>query len=145
MKAILVLPFDEGIQFPGLGEDVTPDYCIISYAPPPAGTAPYCLAEIRTDSANIDILKAEATCLFLAEVTEEEGYVPDPLKATDRTAIRAKCASLFEGSLYGNLNAAIQASQNRGDLVYALAEKAFFRNNNKDFMQEQDIKGAGLG
>lgn len=144
MKALMILPYDNGIQFPGLSEDVTPDYCIISYAPPPDGTAPYVLAEIRADSADVDTLKAEATCLFLAEVTQE-GYSLDPLTPTERNAIRTKCDSLFDGDLYGQLNAAIQASQNREELVFSIAEKAFFRNAQKTFMREQDVRGAGLG
>ena len=144
MKAMFVLPYDNGIQFPGLGEDVRPDYCIVSYAPPPPGTAQFVLAEIRTDAGNVDILKAPANCLYLAEVTEE-GYSTDALIPTERNAIRTKCATLFTGAIYGLLLAAILSSQNRTDLVYALATKAFFRNVAKDFMTEADLRGAGLG
>jgi len=144
MKAIFVLPFDNGIQFPGLPAETQPDFCILSYAPPPPGTAPYVLAEIRADAADIDILKAEATCLYLCEVTAD-GYSPDALQPTERTAVRTKCASLFDGALYGQLNAAIQASQNRTDLVFAIARNAFFRNVQKAFMQDADLRGAGLG
>lgn len=144
MKAILVLPFDNGIQFPGL-VDIQPDFCTLSYTPPPIGTAPYVLAEIRTDTANVDILATQPNVLYLCEVTED-GYVPAPLTAQDRNNIRAKVASMgFTGAQYGLLNAAIQASQNNSDLVYALAENAFFRTNQKDFMREQDLRGAGLG
>ena len=144
MKAVMVLPYDNGIQFPGLPEDTRPDFCILSYAPPPPVTAPYILAEIRADSADIDTLKAQADCLYLCEVTEN-GYVTDPLAAQDRNEVRAKCAALFTGATYGLLNAAIQASQNRSDLVMAIAKNAFFRNEDKDFMLDEDMKGAGLG
>ena len=144
MKAVMVLPYDNGIQFPGLPEDTQVDFCILSYAPPSSDIAPYVLAEIRAEGADVDTLAGQANCLYLCEVTEE-GYSVEPLAPTDRVKIRNKISLLIDGALYGLLNAAIQASQNRSELVFAIAQNAFFRDDNYMYMREQDVRGAGLG
>ena len=147
MNYIMILPFNNGsIQFPGLAEDEPrPSFSIISYAPPPAGAAPYVLAEISTTQANVDILSARPDCLYMSR-RDEEGYVTETLPAQERNAVRAKIAAMgFTGAAYGLLNAAIQASQNRADLVVAIGTKAFFRNVDKEFMNEAEVRGGRLG
>jgi len=150
MNAMMVVPFENGSpQFPGLPENAQVGFCTISYSPPPAGTAPYVLVELTTTQTNIDILTARPDCLFLANVIiDDDGKYWDtaPLLPTERNAIRAKVADMgFTGSQYGLLNAAIQSSQNREELVFALGTKAFFRDKDADFMAESDMIGAGLG
>lgn len=150
-RAMMILPFENGgIQFPNIDPETQVSFCIISYAPPPPDTAPYVLAMIDSEQSIIDSLTNESNCLFMANVIrDEEGgqdFEPAPLSPTDRNAIRAKVALMgFEGAQYGLVNAAIQASQNNSELVYNLGKAAFFRTVEKDFMRDQDIRGAGLG
>lgn len=146
MNALFVVPFSNGApQFPGLPEETNVSFMTISYSPPPAGTAPYVLVELSTTPANVTTLTNRADCLYLCTVTEE-GYTADALTAPQRVAIVNKIQAMgFTGAQYGLLNAAIQSSQNRGDLAYAIGTKAFFRNVAKEFMLESDMRGAGLG
>ena len=140
MNAMFILPFDGSIQFPGLPEDAQVGFCILSYAP-----AAYVLAEITTTQAHITTLTAQADCLFLCNVIiDEDGksFETTPLVPQERVAIVNKVKAMGLPAL---VNAAIQASQNRSDLVYAIAYKAMTRNVQGDLMIEEDVKGQGLG
>jgi len=150
-RAMMILPFENGsIQFPDLPQDANVSFCIISYAPPPAGTAPYCLAMIDTEQANIDSLRGEPNCLFMANVIRNEDggqeFETEALAGPARNAIRLKVEAMgFTGAQYGLVNAAIQASQNRDELVYSLGKAAFFRDDAANHMEDKHIRGAGLG
>ena len=144
MNAMMIVPFLNGApSFPRLPEDAQVGFMTLSYTP-----ATYALVEITTTQANVDILTAQPNCLFLCNVIyDEEGgksFETTPLAPTDRVAIVNKVKAMDFDNL-GLINAAIQASQNRSDLVYALAYKAMTRNVQGDLMTEQDVKGQGLG
>lgn len=140
--ARMVVPWSNGNPaFPGV-EQV--EYVVVSYAPPPPGTANYVLVEMRASQADIDALAARADCLFICAVTED-GFVATALSPTDRNNIVSKIQSMgFTGAIYGLLVAAIQASQNRGALAVNLSTAAFFRNVSRDYMTEADVRGGML-
>ena len=143
MNAMMIVPFENGSpSFPGLPEDAQVGFMTLSYTP-----ATYALVEITTTQANVDILTAQPSCLFLCNVIEVDGgkvFETTPLAPTDRVNITKKVKDMDFDNL-GLINAAIQASQNRSDLVYALAYKAMTRNVEGDLMIEEDVKGQGLG
>jgi hypothetical protein len=144
-KAIMVVPFSNGsAQFPGVNQETDPVSWVCSaYVPPPPGAAPYALVMLNTTNAAIILLSGRADCLFICNVLEDGSYEPTPLTPTQRNDIRAKIAAMgFTGAQYGLLNAAIQASQNRSVLAFAIATKAFYRNINKDAMTDSNLIGA---
>lgn len=145
-KAIMVLPFSSGsVQYPGLTDlqRAACSWVCASYAPPPPGTAPYALVLLATTQAIIDILTARADCLYICALNEDGSYDTKDLLAAERNAIRTKVNAMgFTGATYGLLNAAIQSSQNRGELADKLATRAFFRNIKKEFMSNADLRGS---
>ena len=121
--------------------DSVASFAVLSYAPPPL-TCPYVLAELSADQALIDTLAARPDCLLLCYVTEE-GFTPNPIAPTARVAITKKIKDMDFPNL-GLINAAIQASQNTALLAVKLAEKAFYRNVEQEYMTEAEILGGML-
>ena len=142
MKAIMVVPWGSGSpSFPGIEPEEIQGYTVGSYAPPPPGMPPYALVWLTATTAAIASLTAHADCLYVCDITED-GFVTEPISPQKRVAIKNKINNLgFEGAPFGLLNAAIQASQNREELAFAIATKAFFRSVDKEFMTEENVRG----
>lgn len=135
--ARMIVPFSSGsAQFPGVDASKV-SYVCVSYVPPPPGTAPYALVELNAPQDVIDALAARPDCLYLCAATEA-GFDAAPLPAVSRSAIRAKIEAMgFKGAQYGLVNAAVQASQNRDELVIKLGEAAFFETADKKPLSKQ--------
>jgi hypothetical protein len=154
--ARFVVPFASGAPvFPGVPEfepgvtESSPrvqsvSWVILSYAPPPADAPQYVLVELKASAANIAILTVRPECLFLCDVTEQ-GFTADSLTGAQRNSIRVKIESMgFVGAQYGLLNAAIQASSNRAELVVKLSLAAFYRSADRSFMTELDVLAGAM-
>jgi len=143
-KCLMVLPFSNGNISTDLSRVAS--WVIGSYAPPPAGTAPYVLVWLDADQTVINTLTARTDCLFICNRNDDGSFETANIMATARNAVRTKIANMgFTGSQYGLLNAAIQSSQNRTELAYALATKAFFRDADKTPMTQEDVMGTRQG
>jgi len=143
-KALMVLPFSNNQISVDLNSAT--GWVVGSYAPPPPGTAPYVLVWLEADQSLIDTLSARSNCLFICSRDENGDFETAEIAPQQRNAVRAKINAMgFTGSQYGLLNAAIQSSQNRSELAFKLANKAFFRDVNKTPMTEDDVRGTRQG
>jgi hypothetical protein len=139
----MIVPFANGSpQFPGVNPETIQAWTVISYTPPPAGTAQFNLVWLEADVATITALTARADCLFICNLLDDGTFDKPALEAADRNATRTKINAMgFTGAQYGQLNAAINSSANRDELAVKLATRAFFQNVKKDFMEEWQIRG----
>ena len=147
-KCVMIVPW--GVGQPDFKGQTVTGYVCASYVPPLAGAANYVLVWMSAAQTVIDTLAARTDCLLVCNIVKDanggENFETAALTATQRNTVRTKIANMgFSGAAYGLLNAAIQASQNRDALAFAIATRAFYRDTAKHFMTDADVAGTFLG
>lgn len=140
-KCLMVVPW--GIsrpQFPGVDESLINGWTCGSYVPPPEGN--HVLVWLNADQSVIDTLSSRNDCLYICLISDDGIIETTAIGANERNAVATKVRNM---GLPGLVNAAIQSSQNRSQLAFALATKGFYRNKTKDPMTELDVRGTAIG
>ncbi len=140
MRAILILPIQraynefDGVQvlaslnlvLPGLTDDEKAGVSINAPVEPITGEPDYIAVWVVAKQAIIDKLAAHAQCLYVIGLNDSNQWVSQNLTGPQRVQIVNKLKSFgYDGGRFGQINAAIQSSQNSAQAAINILQRIF--------------------